>query len=68
MFYYADYNPATDTRSVLSYDEKKHGMTEKQIEKLYDDCPSGYCVEETRVFDVASLRYITVAMRYIELF
>ena len=26
MFFYADYNPATDTRSVLSYDEKKHGM------------------------------------------
>ena len=26
MFYYADYNPATDTRSVLSYDEQKHGM------------------------------------------
>ena len=26
MFYYADYNPATDTRSVLSYDEKKHGV------------------------------------------
>ena len=26
MFFYADYNPATDTRSVLSYDEKKHGV------------------------------------------
>lgn len=26
MFFYTDYNPATDTRSVLSYDEKKHGM------------------------------------------
>ena len=25
MFFYTDYNPATDTRSVLSYDEKKHG-------------------------------------------
>ena len=25
MFYYADYIPATDTRRVLSYDEKKHG-------------------------------------------
>nr|DAO37126.1 MAG TPA: hypothetical protein [Caudoviricetes sp.] len=25
MFYYAGYNPATDTRSVLSYDEQKHG-------------------------------------------
>ena len=26
MFFYTDYNPATNTRSVLSYDEKKHGM------------------------------------------
>ena len=26
MLFYADYNPATDTRSVLSYDEQKHGM------------------------------------------
>ena len=128
MFFYTDYNPATDTRSVLSYDEKKHGMprvvspdmtflyngslctrrvydseaealavawgkysdkpvvmpdgskitpahyfevnamTEKQIEEFYDACPSGYCVEETRVFDMASLRYVTVGMRYIELF
>lgn len=25
MFFYTDYNPATDTRSVLSYDEQKHG-------------------------------------------
>ena len=45
-----------------------NAMTEKQIERFYDDCPSGYCVEETRVFEVESLRYITVAMRYIELF
>ena len=68
MFFYTDYNPATDTRSVLSYDEEKHGMTKKQIKRFYDDCPSGYCVEETRVFDVDSLRYITVEMQYIELF
>lgn len=26
MFFYTDYNPATDTRSVLSYDAQKHGM------------------------------------------
>ena len=26
MFFYTDYNPATDTRSVLSYDEKRHSM------------------------------------------
>ena len=48
--------------------EKVNAMTKKQIERFYDDCPPGYCVEETRVFDVASLRYITVTMRYIELF
>ena len=48
--------------------EKVNAMTEKQIEKFYGDCPPGYCVEETRVFDVASLRYITVEMQYIELF
>ena len=48
--------------------KKVNAMTEKQIEEFYDECPSGYCVEETRVFDVASLRYITVSMRYIELF
>ena len=48
--------------------EKVNAMTEKQIKRFYDDCPPEYCVEETRVFDVASLRYITVAMRYIELF
>ena len=40
-------------------------IAKEQIEKFYDDCPSGYCVEETRVFDVASLRYITVVMRYV---
>ena len=48
--------------------EKVKAMTEKQIEEFYDDCPPGYEVEETRVFDIASLRYITVEMRYIELF
>ena len=26
MFFYTDYIPETDTRRVLSYDEKKHGM------------------------------------------
>ena len=26
MFFYADYIPETDTRRVLSYDEKKHGV------------------------------------------
>ena len=48
--------------------EKVNAMTEKQIKEFYDDCPSGYCVEETRVFDMASLRYVTVEMQYIELF
>lgn len=48
--------------------EKVKAMTEKQIEEFYDACPSGYYVEEARVFDVESLRYVTVKMRYIELF
>ena len=48
--------------------EKANAMTEKQIEEFYDSCPTGYEVEETRVFDIASLQYITVEMRYIELF
>ena len=48
--------------------EKAKAMTEKQIEEFYDVCPSGYEVEETRVFDITSLRYITVEMRYIESF
>lgn len=48
--------------------EKVNAMTEKQIEEFYDVCPPGYCVEETRVFDIATLRYVTVGMQYIELF
>ena len=48
--------------------EKVKAMTEKQIEEFYDACPLGYCVEEMRVFDVESFRYVTVKMQYIELF
>ena len=48
--------------------KKVNAMTEKQIKEFYDDCPSGYYVEETRVFDIATLRYVTVKMQYIELF
>ena len=55
-----------DRRKIIM--EKVKAMTEKQIEEFYDACPSGYCVEETRVFDVASLRYVTVEMQYIQLF
>lgn len=43
-------------------------MTEKQIKEFYDACPSGYGVEETRVFDRVSLQYVTMSMRYIKLF
>ena len=43
-------------------------MTEKQVKEFYDNCPDGYEVEETRVFDMVSLQYVTVSMRYIELF
>ena len=48
--------------------EKVNAMTEKQIEEFYDACPSGYEVEETRVFDMLSFQYVTVSMRYIQLF
>ena len=48
--------------------EKVNAMTEKQVKEFYDDCPDDYCVEETRVFDMVSLQYVTVSMRYIKLF
>ena len=48
--------------------EKVNVMTEKQIQEFYNDCPSGYEVEETRMFDMLSLQYVTVSMRYVELF
>ena len=48
--------------------EKVNAMTEKQIEEFYDASPSGYDVEETRVFDMLSLQYVTVSMQYIKLF
>ena len=48
--------------------KKVKAMTEKQIQEFYDVCPDGYDVEETRVFDMVSLQYVTVSMRYIKLF
>lgn len=48
--------------------KKVNAMTEKQVEEFYNDCPSGYGVEEMRVFDIASLQYVIVSMRYIKLF
>ena len=48
--------------------EKVNAITEKQVEECYDACPDGYYVEETRVFDMLSLQYVTVSMRYIKLF
>ena len=48
--------------------KKVNAMTEKQIEEFYDACPDGYEVEETRVFDMLSLQYVTVSMQYIKLF
>ena len=48
--------------------KKVNAMTEKQIQEFYDNCPDGYEVEETRVFDMLSLQYVTVSMRYIQLF
>lgn len=43
-------------------------MTEKQVEEFYNACPFGYEVEEVREFDVASMQYVIVSMRYIKLF
>ena len=48
--------------------KKVNAMTEKQVKEFYNVCPSGYGVEETRVFDMLSLQYVTVSMRYIKLF
>ena len=48
--------------------KKVNAMTEKQIQEFYDDCPDDYEVEETRVFDMLSLQYVIVSMRYIKLF
>ena len=45
--------------------EKVKAMTEKQVEDFYNACPDGYEVEETRVFDMLSLQYVTVSMQYI---
>ena len=45
--------------------EKVKAMTEKQVEDFYNACPAGYEVEETRVFDMLSLQYVTVSMQYI---
>ena len=48
--------------------KKVNAMNEKQVEEFYGNCASGYEVEETRVFDMVSLQYVTVSMRYIKLF
>ena len=49
----------------VNYHEKVNAMTEKQIQEFYNACPDGYEVEETRVFDMLSLQYVTVSMQYI---
>ena len=48
--------------------KKATAMSEKQAEEFYKACPSGYGVEETRIFDPLSLQYVTVCMRYVKLF
>ena len=48
--------------------KKVNAMTEKQVKEFYDACPPDYDVEETRVFDMVSLQYVIVSMRYIKLF
>ena len=61
MFFYAEWMRNGNGGNGMMT-KKVNAMTEKQIEEFYDDCPSGYCVEEKRVFDMESLGYITVAM------
>lgn len=48
--------------------KKVNAITEKQVKEFYNSCPSGYGVEETRMFDMISLQYVTMSMRYIKLF
>ena len=48
--------------------KKVNVMTEKQVREFYDACPDDYEVEETRVFDMVSLQYVIVSMRYVKLF
>ncbi len=48
--------------------KKVNAMTRKQVEEFYNSCPPGYGVEETRVFDLLSLQYVTISMQYINLF
>ena len=48
--------------------KKINAMTKKQVKEFYGACPAGYGVEETRVFNMLSLQYVTVSMRYIKLF
>ena len=48
--------------------KKVNAMTEKQVEEFYNACPDDYEVEETRVFDMLSLQYVIVSMRYVKLF
>lgn len=48
--------------------EGVNAMSKKQVKEFYNACPSGYGVEETRVFDLLSLQYVIVSMKYIKLF
>ena len=48
--------------------KKVNAMTETQVKEFYDACPEDYEVEETRIFDMLSLQYVIVSMRYIKLF
>lgn len=48
--------------------EGVNAMSKKQVKEFYNACPSGYGVEETRLFDMISLQYVTVSIRYIKLF
>lgn len=43
-------------------------VNKKQVKKFYKACPAGHGVEEVRRFDLVSLQYVTVSMRYVKLF
>lgn len=48
--------------------KKVNVISEKHVKEFYNECSSGYGVKETRVFDMVSLQYVTVSMRYVKLF
>ena len=42
-------------------------MTREEIDRWYANIPEGKEVEETRVFDVTTIKYYTVSCRYVDI-